>query len=87
MIAEGWLRQDSDGQYRFTQAGTRIAARAVRNHRLWELYLIHFAEVAPGRVDREADLIEHVLEPGIIEQLEELLEHEHPRAVPESPHP
>lgn len=87
VIAEGWLRQDSDGQYRFTLAGTRIAARAVRNHRLWELYLIHFAEVAPGRVDREADLIEHVLEPGIIEQLEELLEHEHPRAVPESPHP
>ena len=85
-ISEGWLRQDSEGQLRFTQAGARLAARAVRNHRLWELYLIHFADVAPSRVDREADLIEHILEPGLIEQLESLLEQDRPRAVPSSPH-
>jgi manganese/zinc/iron transport system permease protein len=85
-ITEGWLRQDSEGQLRFTHAGNRLAARAVRNHRLWELYLIHFADVAPSRVDREADLIEHVLEPGLVEQLETLLEQDRPRGVPNSPH-
>lgn len=85
-IREGWLRQDSEGQFRFTDSGTRLAARAVRNHRLWELYLIHFADVAPSRVDREADLIEHVLEPGLVEQLEKLLEQDRPREVPSSPH-
>jgi manganese/zinc/iron transport system permease protein len=85
-INEGWMRQDSDGQLRFTHAGARLAARAVRNHRLWELYLIHFAEVAPSRVDREADLIEHVLEPGLVEQLEALLEQDRPRGVPSNPH-
>ena len=85
-IGEGWLRQDSDGQYRFTNAGTRLATRAVRNHRLWELYLIHFADIAPNRVDREADLIEHVLEPGLIEQLESLLKQDTANAIPTSPH-
>ncbi len=85
-IREDWLRRDSDGQYRLTQSGTRFAARAARNHRLWELYLIHFADVDLSRVDREADLIEHVLEPGIIEQLETLLKQDHSRAVPTSPH-
>ncbi len=85
-IVEGWLRQDSDGEYRLTQSGSRLAARAVRNHRLWELYLIHFADVAPNRVDREADLIEHVLEPGLVEQLELLLKQDRTRAIPLSPH-
>ena len=85
-ILEGWLRQDSSGQLRLTDAGTRLAARAVRNHRLWELYLIHFADVAPSRVDREADMIEHVLEPGLIDQLEKLLKQDRPNSVPASPH-
>jgi manganese/zinc/iron transport system permease protein len=84
--AEGWLRQDSEGQLRLTRDGARMAARAVRNHRLWELYLIHFADVAPARVDREADLIEHVLEPGLIEQLETLLKQDRPAMVPLNPH-
>ena len=85
-IAKGWLRQDSEGQYRLTHDGTREAARAVRNHRLWELYLIHFADVALSRVDRDADQIEHVLEPGIIDQLETLLKQNESRVVPLSPH-
>ncbi|WP_397571833.1 iron chelate uptake ABC transporter family permease subunit [Schlesneria sp. T3-172] len=86
-IQEGWLRHGSDDQYRFTNSGVRLAARAVRNHRLWELYLIHFADIAPNRVDREADLIEHVLEPGLVEQLERLLKHDRSGEVPVSPHP
>ena len=85
-VSERWLRRDSDGAYRLTQDGARLAARAVRNHRLWELYLIHFADMSLARVDREADLIEHVLEPGIIGQLEVLLKRDHPHSVPASPH-
>ena len=83
-ISQGLIRQDSGGMYRLTQEGARKAARAVRNHRLWELYLIHFAEMSLNRVDREADQIEHVLEPGIVEQLEVLLRQA--GSVPQSPH-
>ena len=80
------LRQDSDGQYRLTESGAHLAAQAARNHRLWELYLIHFADVAVSRVDREADKIEHVLEPSLVKQLELLLKNQTSAAVPVSPH-
>jgi manganese/zinc/iron transport system permease protein len=72
-IVEGLVRV-SDGAVRLTQAGCAEAARLTRQHRLWELFLIHHADIAPSRVDREADDIEHVLEPEIVEELERLLD-------------
>lgn len=70
---------------RLTRRGKTEAARLTRQHRLWELYLITYAEIAPSRVDRAADDIEHVLEPEIIDELESLLAREQ-ASVPESPH-
>jgi manganese/zinc/iron transport system permease protein len=85
--SEGLLRFDSQGQWRLTGSGRREAIRAVRRHRLWELYLIHFADVAPTSVDRSADALEHWLQPDLMEQLEALLVRQHPLlAVPISPH-
>ncbi len=74
-----------DGRYRLTRLGAAEAARLTRQHRLWELYLITHAEVAPSRVDREADDIEHVLEPKVVTQLEQLLNEQYPE-MPSSPH-
>ena len=85
---DGLIRLDAENHYRLTHEGARRARLAARNHRLWELYLIHFADLAPSRVDRAADQIEHVLEPELIEQLENLLEQDTLRmTVPVSPHP
>lgn len=56
-----------------TAAGLSEAARLTRNHRLWELYLITHADIAPSHVDRDADEIEHVLSPAMIAELETLL--------------
>lgn len=71
-----------------TEAGALEAQRVVRNHRLWELYLINYADVAPSRVDRSADRIEHVLEPDVMRTLEATLRAKYPRLadVPPSPH-
>ncbi len=78
---------NSGGAIRLSQAGYAEAARLTRQHRLWELYLITHAEVAPSRVDRDADAIEHVLEPELVDELEALLEQEPMRiSVPASPH-
>ncbi len=66
----------------FTSEGFREAAQVVRQHRLWELYLITHADIAPSHVDRDADAIEHVLGPEMIRELETLLAVERPR----SPH-
>jgi manganese/zinc/iron transport system permease protein len=71
----------------FTEAGRVEAARVVRNHRLWETYLINYADVAPSHVDRSADEIEHVLGTELVERLEQLLaQRVSPVAVPPSPH-
>jgi len=84
---EGLIRRDAHGQWRLTMSGRREALLAVRRHRLWELYLIHFADVAPTSVDRIADAIEHWLQPDLLEQLETLLVERHPQlAVPLNPH-
>lgn len=70
---------------RLTRRGQVEAARLTRQHRLWEIYLITHADVAPSRVDRDADAIEHVLEPELIAELETLFERDRPE-VPTSPH-
>lgn len=81
---EEWVTEIGD-QLRLTKRGRIEAERLTREHRLWELYLITHADVAPGRVDREADRIEHVLEPEVVAELEAMLTGE-TRTVPESPH-
>lgn len=75
-------------QIRLTATGQQLAARLVHQHRLWELYLITHAEIAPSQVDRDADRIEHVLTPEMILRLERLLgESQRAGSVPDSPHP
>ncbi|MCG3127339.1 MAG: hypothetical protein CHACPFDD_02197 [Phycisphaerae bacterium] len=70
-----------------TPEGAAAAWRVTRNHRLWELYLITHADVAPSHVDRDADAVEHVLDPAMIAELEALLARDAPLLVqPPSPH-
>ena len=77
--------KDAQARYRLTPQGAEQARRAARNHRMWELFLIHHADIAPAHVDRDADRIEHILEPAMIAELELLMKEELP-PVPESPH-
>ena len=66
------------------------AARVTRNHRLWELYLIEYADVAASRVDCDADAVEHVLGERMVATLEAKLvqlREVSGSAVPASPHP
>lgn len=87
---DGLIYACADGTYRATDIGWMEAARTVRNHRLWEAYLINFADIAPSHVDRDADQIEHVLGAEMVAKLEALVAREHagpPVApVPPSPH-
>ena len=84
----GLLVRNHNASLSLTDAGLVEAARLVHEHRLWEIYLITHADVAPGRVDQAADAIEHVLEPELIAQLEQLLAQERTLdGVVASPHP
>jgi len=73
-----------------SESGLEAAAQVTRNHRLWEMYLIEYAEVATSRVDRDADAVEHILGDKMVARLESKLQTYRTitgRLVPESPHP
>jgi manganese/zinc/iron transport system permease protein len=57
-----------------TPSGWQRAAAIVRNHRLWELYLTHAAQMAPDHVHDDAEKIEHVLGEDAVRQLERRLQ-------------
>jgi manganese/zinc/iron transport system permease protein len=68
------LVQAQNGHWLLTDLGLTEAARVVRNHRLWELYLARRLELAADHVHRDAEAMEHALPPDIIAELEETLE-------------
>jgi manganese/zinc/iron transport system permease protein len=65
--------------------GLAAAARVTRNHRLWELFLIEHADIAPNHVDRDADSVEHVLGEALTRQLEQSLPRNLRDPYPEMP--
>lgn len=74
-----------------TEAGRQEGFRVTRNHRLWEQFLIAYADLAPSHVDRSADFVEHVLSADMVARLESRLTEigrlPRPLSLPESPHP
>ena len=72
-----------------TGTGLVEAEQVTRNHRLWEMYLIEYADVATSRVDRDADMVEHILGDKMVTRLENKLQAYRIAGslVPQSPHP
>lgn len=87
---DGLIEESAGETITLTDAGLAAAAKVTRNHRLWEMYLIEYADVATSRVDRDADTVEHILGEKMVGRLEskllQLQEAGGP-AVPRSPHP
>jgi manganese/zinc/iron transport system permease protein len=86
LLREKMLKKAGD-DFVLTEKGLKSAYRVVRNHRLWEMYLMHQSQIDADHVHRDADEIEHFLSPRIIERLEELLKvHERELRLPDSVH-
>ena len=56
-----------------TPAGLERGRRVARNHRLWEQYLISYADIAPSHLDWTVDQVEHVLSGELVTELEQAL--------------
>lgn len=85
----GLVRTHSTG-VSLSKRGEDLAARLTRNHRLWEQYLITYADIAPSHVDWSADMVEHALGHTMVRELEHALAargHAVPTGVPRSAHP
>lgn len=72
LVAQGWLQKKLD-QYILTQDGTLRAARIVRLHRLWEVYLVNYLGLGVERVHKDAEEMEHIITPELEQKLTELL--------------
>jgi manganese/zinc/iron transport system permease protein len=83
------LVQKSAQGWSLTEAGKKEAQRVVRLHRLWELYLTQYLQVASDHVHEDAESIEHVLTPELEKRLEELLDYPtedpHQTFIPQQP--
>lgn len=71
-----------------TERGAEAAVRLTRNHRMWEEYLVTYADVAASHVDWAADRVEHSLSAPIVARLEAALRKrgELPEGAPPSVH-
>lgn len=86
LLRKGLLRQQ-EGEWSLTESGRQAAGEIVRRHRLWEHYLIRHAAVAPDHADRDADQMEHMLDPGLVRDLERAIGPNGETKRLPSPHP
>lgn len=73
LIQNGFLEKTKKGNYCLTLKGQHRAARVVRFHRLWEVYLVDYLGVGTERVHRNAEEIEHIITPELEHELTLLL--------------
>jgi manganese/zinc/iron transport system permease protein len=71
--SSGYVEQSSHEHWRLTPEGATQGKRVTRLHRLWEVYLTDYVQIAPDHVHDDAESIEHVLTPELEKELEELL--------------
>ncbi len=73
MVRNGWIGKRKGNMYYLTADGRWRAAKIVRLHRLWEVYLANYLGVGVERVHRNAEEIEHILTPELEQELIRLL--------------
>ena len=67
---QGWATINSEGDAILTASGIQQSMRAIRKHRLLELYFSRWADLSPDAIDRGADYTEHTLDDDLLAQLE-----------------
>jgi manganese/zinc/iron transport system permease protein len=72
--AHGYLEPAGSGRWKLTAEGSRQGERVTRLHRLWEVYLTDYVQIAADHVHDDAESIEHVLTPELEEELQRLLD-------------
>ncbi|AHM58814.1 ABC-3 protein [Flammeovirgaceae bacterium 311] len=72
MYRLGYLEKTGTN-YRLNTAGLKRGQRVVKLHRLWEVYLTQYVQLATDHVHDDAESIEHLLTPELEKLLEEKL--------------
>ncbi len=70
ICGQGWATINGEGAATLTASGIQQTFRAVRRHRLLELYFARWADLSPDAIDRGADYTEHALDDDLLAELE-----------------
>lgn len=73
LSANGWVERVDQKSVKLTAEGRLWAARVVRLHRLWEVYLVDYLGLGAERVHYSAEEMEHILTPELEKELTLLL--------------
>ena len=73
LAAQGLVEHNRYYGVALTSAGEKIALEVIRHHRLVELYLVNVLGVPWDQVDREAEVLEHVLSEELEERIAAVL--------------
>lgn len=68
----GYLKKNKES-WSITKAGKIKGQRVLKLHRLWELYLTQYLNIAADHVHEDAETIEHIITPELEKRLEEKL--------------
>ena len=86
LAGQGYVTPAGNAAWKLTTEGANRGARITRLHRLWEVYLTEYVQIAADHVHDDAESIEHVLTPELEDQLERLLNRPesdpHRKAIP-----
>lgn len=74
LAAKKYIEQTPKG-WILTETGHKNAQRLVRIHRLWEVYLSRYHNLAPDHVHDQAEALEHIVSTDLEKQLEILLDY------------
>lgn len=72
LMKHGYLSFASN-RYTLTEEGRIKGQRVTKLHRLWEMYLTEYVNLAPDHVHDDAENIEHIITPELEKKLEEQL--------------
>ena len=71
----GLVLYEPYGGVRLTEAGSKLAARVIRRHRLVELFLVEVVGMNWSEVHAEAEVLEHAVSERLIELIDGMLGH------------
>lgn len=70
--SQGYLKKIGE-MWALTEEGKNQGQRITRLHRLWEMYLNQYLDIAPDHVHEDAESIEHILTPELENKIKQQL--------------
>lgn len=74
-LTQSSLLFPQDDRWRFTGAGKHASEQIIQKHQLWKSFLTDYVKEQPTTTHENAELMEHVLTPEVMTELQELLQH------------